>query len=212
MTVQLLPLVMIRHGESINNYRQSKSWCGYERIPDAPLTRLGRRQAEESAARVLRAICHDGKSISNNSIEIYTSDMTRAIETGMYIAKGLKTLLLPRQIEVCIVPLPFCNEIGARNVETPSLDRFKKTMDATGCHLDASHFAAYWDESQTLVGNFASSHARFRELVLPWLKRRHVDTGTCLPLLVNHGLVMRRVVGTLKYFRNTDIVPHVFDV
>lgn len=69
-------IILIRHGET--DFNLSKQYCGRS---DAPLNQKGRKQIEETA-----------KALKSYSIEkIYSSNLSRALETAIIIAAGSNT-------------------------------------------------------------------------------------------------------------------------
>jgi broad specificity phosphatase PhoE len=82
-------ILLARHGES--DWNRSKRWQGFA---DRPLTDVGRRQAEELAARLADAELD----------AIYSSDLQRARETAEIVArtKGLRVDTTPdlREVDV----------------------------------------------------------------------------------------------------------------
>ena len=80
-------LYVIRHGESVNNLR--KMWTGWY---DAELTDKGRADAKD-AARILEGIQFD---------KVYSSDLSRAIETAQIALPGCQPETTPLLREVCL--------------------------------------------------------------------------------------------------------------
>ena len=117
-----LRILFVRHGQSVNNYNNSNYASAVTRallsvtspltkVYDAPLTSLGRRQA--TAIGTFIKNYHLPYTRQNNSIQnslkdihldtIYTSDMTRAIETGICMAREIGA--------GSVTPLPFFNTL-----------------------------------------------------------------------------------------------------
>jgi 2,3-bisphosphoglycerate-dependent phosphoglycerate mutase len=95
-----MELVFIRHGQSANNALWSSSGSNKGRSYDPPLTDLGRRQAECVAEFIRHDLHtwnplgahgarHDPASTAPPLTHLYTSLMTRAVDTGIVIARAL---------------------------------------------------------------------------------------------------------------------------
>ena len=191
----------MRHAESVNNMRQRKAAIPgvFTRVPDPPLTPRGREQAEAAARRV-------GPLLAPHpaAVEIYTSDMTRAIETALHLARGLRREI--PGMRVCVVPLPFFNEMGSDTVvQEPDQSRFAATARECGAVLDTSLWRSSWKESREVAGEYEACLPLFLGRVLPWLRRRCAESGR-VPLLIGHGQYMRTMLGVWRRFGNTDLL------
>jgi len=101
-------LYLIRHGQSVNNLLWAETQSDQGRSVDPVLTDTGRAQAE-CAARFMRDELHTHLPLNGQANEaarpmlLYTSLMTRAVETGEIIARALGTPF---------VALPDAHEVG----------------------------------------------------------------------------------------------------
>ena len=194
--------ILMRHAESVNNRSQREALLPglFSRVPDPPLTPRGKQQAQEAAAR-LRPL------VGETAIEVFTSDMTRTIETAMHLAKGLGAASSTR---VCVVPVPFFSEMGTDTVvEEPLQARFAETARECGACLDGSLWRGAWDDSQRLAGDYEACLPRFLAGVMPWIvercRRRRRNKGA-LPVVIGHGQYMRQMLGVWRRFHNAEAV------
>ncbi len=101
-------LYLIRHGQSSNNALWTETQSDKGRSFDPVLTDIGRAQAE-CAARFIRDELHTHLPLNGQADEparpalLYTSLMTRAVETGEVIARAL---------DAPLVALPDAHEVG----------------------------------------------------------------------------------------------------
>lgn len=197
--------IMMRHAESVNNVRQRNAIIPgiFTRIDDPPITLQGQRQAQAAASRIHPFI---NGSPPPTTLEIFTSDMARTIETAMHVAKGLSEEMPTTR--VCIVPLPFFNEMGSHTtVSEPIQERFSDTAHACGACLDGSLWRSSWQESQNLAGDYEACITRFISIVMPWVQQRQCrQRYRTLPIIVGHGQYMRHMLKTWKRFQNADLV------
>lgn len=205
-----MEVVLMRHGESVNNMRQSLTCIpgGYTRLPDAPLTRRGKVQAERAAGRAAAEMGLGAADPPPSSLDIYTSDMTRAIQTGFYLAKGLREQgVVPRSTLVCVVPVPFFSEVGSdTTVSVPSRARYREEEETCGARLDPSLWQpSTWADSQRCAGDYELCQSRFVEVVLPKLRARGA-TAACKTLIVGHGQYLMRILGRWRNLKNTQVV------
>ncbi len=84
-------LLLIRHGQSGNNLLFEQTGGAAGRHPDTPLTELGHVQAEKTAAYLASAPVDLPWRVTH----LYTSLMTRAVQTARPIADALDLPLLP---------------------------------------------------------------------------------------------------------------------
>ncbi|WP_221088606.1 histidine phosphatase family protein [Deinococcus aquaedulcis] len=76
-----MKLLLIRHGQSENNLTEHRPDYAQRRLPDPPLTPLGRQQAQHTAAHL---------AAQNHGVtHLYTSLMTRAVQTAAPFAQAL---------------------------------------------------------------------------------------------------------------------------
>jgi len=190
--------IVIRHAESVNNARQSQScFQTYKRHPDAPLTSRGKQQAFDVADRIHKALFHAGKVSPSTTFDIYTSEMTRSIETGIYICQRLK--IIEPKITFCVVPLPFCHEIGSQGVIAPTSESYKNEY----CHFDNGVFSDCRQQSESIQGEFDQSYHLFKTVATPRILKRN-KTNT--PIFIFHGNYMRKIFSMFTYYKNTEMV------
>ncbi|HOB04501.1 MAG TPA: histidine phosphatase family protein [Propionibacteriaceae bacterium] len=84
-------LILIRHGQSGNNLLFEQTGGSAGRHPDTPLTDLGHVQAQRTAAY----LAADPVDLPWQITHLYTSLMTRAVQTARPIADALDLPLLP---------------------------------------------------------------------------------------------------------------------
>ena len=206
--VEGFEFILMRHAESVNNrLRRDALIPGiYQRIPDPPLTPHGREQATIAAANLCAFIVNNKAQVPPASVEIFTSDMVRTIETAMYVAKGLRYEL--PSTRVCVVPLPFFNEMGSETVVSEPLGcRFAGTARECGAFLDGSLWRSSWGESQAMAGDYEACLFRFLSVVMPWVKERcRRNSHGILPVLVGHGQYMRHMLNIWKRFQNAEAI------
>lgn len=202
--------ILMRHAESVNNMRQHDApFPGvFTRVPDPVLTDKGKQQAEVAAEMLARI---EGMNSHLATLEIFTSDMNRTIETAMFVAKGLRRGMPATR--VCVVPLPFFNEMGSDTVVSePYWGRFSDIERECGAVLDGSLWRSSWGESREFAGNYEVCISRFLLIVLPWLEercRRQSKLGKTKsgpPIIVGHGQYMRHMLNVWKRFHNTEAV------
>lgn len=106
-------LYLIRHGQSVNNLLWSETQSNQGRVFDPALTDAGRAQAE-CVANFLRDELHTHLPLNGMFDDharpalLYTSLMTRAVETGNVIARAL---------HVPLIALPDAHEVGGLYLE-----------------------------------------------------------------------------------------------
>ena len=84
-------LILIRHGQSGNNLIFEQTGGSSGRHPDTPLTALG----HEQAARTADFLAGPSPDLPWRVTHLYTSLMTRAVQTARPIAEALDLPLLP---------------------------------------------------------------------------------------------------------------------
>lgn len=197
--------LLMRHAESVNNMRQREALFpgAFARVPDPPLTALGERQAQAAAARVIAPQLRPPSGPAPATVEIFTSDMSRAIQTALHVAKGLAAEL--PSTRVCVVPVPFFSEMGSDTVvREPTAHRFAAAAAECGAHLDASLWREAWGESRALAGDYAACLPLFLSRVMPWIEERCRRRRVRCPIVVGHGQFMRNMLGVWKRFRNAE--------
>jgi 2,3-bisphosphoglycerate-dependent phosphoglycerate mutase len=153
-------LYILRHGQSTNNAHQP-------RVPDPPLTDLGREQADRAAA-ALRA---EEPALA----ALYVSPMRRALETALRLVEGLR-------LSPCIEP-DVC-EMGGL-MTCPGLTRAELLRDFPTFQLPERVTEQGWwtptevEEAETAV------YARAAQ-VAATLRERHAATEEAIAV-VTHG-------------------------
>ena len=171
-------LILVRHGQSLSN--ELHVWGGQS---NSPLTALGEKQAKAVAA----AICATEKVDA-----IYTSDLDRAYQTGLTIAKGFG---LP-VTEKC----PALREIntgrwtgslieGTESQEPELVEKRKK---------DIAHFTFPEGES------YRDLYERGRRAILSIVKKHE---GECVLIAAHGGLL--RTFETFVRYNTPDALPLV---
>lgn len=79
-----MKLLLIRHAESVNQVLERTPHYNEQRLPDPPLSDLGRQQAEALAKWAA------SEPIFGEVTHLYSSLMTRAIQTAAPLAKALE--------------------------------------------------------------------------------------------------------------------------
>jgi broad specificity phosphatase PhoE len=105
----MIYVLFIRHGFSCSNYIKETDWkylitTNYE--PDTKLTGLGKKQAYNNGTEILEKVHNLGL---NMLPYFFTSVLTRAIQTAVYIREGLEA-----GENIPIITIPNVEEIGAK--------------------------------------------------------------------------------------------------
>lgn len=192
--------IVIRHAESINNARQKQScFQTYKRHPNAPLTSRGKQQAFDVAEQLHKALFVENEAPTTTTFDIYTSEMTRSIETGIHICQRLKKL--EPKITFCIVPLPFCHEIGSQGITAPKSESYNDTDE--DCHFDNGLFSDCRQKSELNQGDFDKSYHLFKSIVVPRIINRNKSNTL---IFIFHGNYMRKIFSVFRYYKNTEMV------
>lgn len=108
--------VLIRHGQSTNNLLWAQTRATEGRLPDTPLTDLGHEQARRLADALA------GGVLPWKLTHLYTSLMTRAVQTAAPIAEALD-LPLHTRVDGFEVGGPFDEDAGGNRTHHPGANR-----------------------------------------------------------------------------------------
>ena len=217
-----LRIIFVRHGQSLNNFNCQHSLWGAHHS-DPPLTQIGRSQSL-AMGRLLSTQRGRGTDPLGQEIDlrhcrtIYTSDMRRAVETGVCVSQGWGG-------GRSVTPVPFFSEMSNwggylgsdTSVTPPTQGQYKEQvaqLQRVGGSLDvdAGWDAATWRESQRCAGDYDACHKGFVTRVLPWLQRRHRhDKEGGAVVVVGHGRYLRWLLGIWARLKNTAVVVATYD-
>lgn len=198
-------LILIRHGQSGNNLLFEQSGGSAGRHPDTPLTDLGHLQAERTAAY----LASDAPDLPWRVTHLYTSLMTRAVQTAAPIADALDLPLRALE-EAYEVGGPFDEDelTGARTpnpgASRAALTEMSRRLLVPGWANDAGWFSRAFeaedeapDRARRLIEGLRDDHSDADVVAV-------VTHGFFTQFLVRELLGIERMSGWLR-IHNTSL-------
>lgn len=191
-----MKMTLIRHGHSVNNYLRAARPHEYEEIRhyDAPLTMLGRIQSKLLGREVCRGVK-----------VIYTSDMSRAIETAIYMDQRVEIIPIPYFAEIGHVA-PTFNKDFKHNVYTDKWFNSNNTLNIVNAWSDD-----IWAHSNSIAGDYDKCSSFFRSVVLKWIINRHSSGDLGGIVIIGHGKFLRYLCDTFLRLENTGLYDVTVD-
>jgi len=189
-------LWLIRHGQGYHNVLidqgiqqdDEKMITEGAALPDAALTQLGRKQAEECAKKdILKKPLYGDKAERIQLIVI--SPLHRTIETGKIVLENF----LRSNLNVPVILHPDIQETGESNCDSgSSIEKVKELVKSFGAKVDLSLITETSHmKTSRYRDNWAALQKRFNDFVL-WLSRRKESRI----LIVSHHNVLLHLTGT----------------
>jgi 2,3-bisphosphoglycerate-dependent phosphoglycerate mutase len=170
-------LLLIRHGQSTNNLLWERTGSSRGRSADAPLTTLGRQQATALAESLAR------NDFGVRPTHLFTSLMTRAVQTAAPIAQALDLALMGRgDIFEFNGPIEIDERTGER---TASPGAGRESLQRISSRLvlpDSATDRGWWSGP---VEDEAGCALRARDVVRDLLTE--FDGADATPALVSHA-------------------------